>query len=111
MALNLTGEMIAANLLSEGPESKADKELDDLTEAEAQKMDTTSDEEERVPFEKDDANMLVKNDLIVGKSELEPSFCSNNIDVEMILAEEGTVRSSDDGYVAIKKRSDDDCEE
>ncbi|CAI5718379.1 unnamed protein product [Peronospora destructor] len=101
LALNSVGEEIAASSLSEGRESKAGKGLDDLAEADAQVTETMSDEEERV---QGDANALVAKDL-------EPSFSSSDIDAELILAEEGNVRSSNDGYMAIKKKSDDDHEQ
>ncbi|CAI5718374.1 unnamed protein product [Peronospora destructor] len=104
LALNSVGEEIAASSLSEGLESKAGKGLDDLAEADAQVTETMSDEEERVPSEEDDANALVVKDL-------EPSFSSSDVDAEVILAEEGNVRSSNDGYMAIKKKSDDNHEE
>ncbi|UIZ21052.1 hypothetical protein KXD40_000712 [Peronospora effusa] len=111
LALMLAGEEIAANLLSEGPESEAGKELDDLTKAEAQETETTSDKKEGVPSEEDDANMLAEEGFIVAKPEREPDFSSNDIDAEVILAEEGTVRSSDDEYMTIKEEGDDDNEE
>ncbi|CAI5723707.1 unnamed protein product [Peronospora destructor] len=101
LALNSVGEEIAASSLSEGRESKAGKGLDDLAEADAQVTETMSDEEERV---QGDANALVAKDL-------EPCFSSSDIDAELILAEEGNVRSSNDGYMAIKKKSDDDHEQ
>ncbi|RQM11922.1 hypothetical protein DD237_003088 [Peronospora effusa] len=82
LGLKSAVEEIAASSLSEGPESEADKELDDLTKAEAQETETMSDEEEGVPSEEDDANMLAEEGFIVTNSELEPSFSSIGSDDE-----------------------------
>ncbi|CAH0491508.1 unnamed protein product [Peronospora farinosa] len=102
LALKSAVEEIAASSLSEGPESEADKELDDLTKAEAQETETMSDEEEGVSSEEDDANIMVEDDFIVTNSELEPSFSSIGSDDEnTAYVEQAEVNEhiEDAGYV------------